>query len=138
MHKKGKKKIQTMGDDPKIEIVPKLEIIYQDTKYFTRIEPEFRWGQIYQMIKDQAVPEVGLEDIPIYANIMKSIIMKVSTRLELFPCAEVIDWIIPRANITKMILSITDGKGFSVYILTYVSQACKLSTPHIYIGQKSG
>ena len=73
-----------------IEIVPKMELIYEYTKAFTRVEPEFRCGQIYQMIKDQSIPNAGLEDIPIYENIMKSAIMKFSTCLELFPCIEVI------------------------------------------------
>ena len=52
MPKMGKKKVQTTGDDSEIEIVPKLEIIYEDTKAFTGVEPEFRWGQIYQMIRE--------------------------------------------------------------------------------------
>ena len=41
-----------MRDDPEVEIITKLEIIYEDTKAFTGVDPEFRWGQIYQMIKD--------------------------------------------------------------------------------------
>ena len=69
-----------MEDDPKVEVIMRVEIIYKYTKYFTGIEPEFRWGQIYQMIKDHNIPDVGLEDFPIYANIKKSAIMKVSKR----------------------------------------------------------
>ena len=41
-----------MRDDLEVEIITKLEIIYEDTKPFTGVEPEFRRGQIYQMIKD--------------------------------------------------------------------------------------
>ena len=62
--------------------------------------------------------------------------MKVSTRPELFPCAEVIDWILPRVDTTKMILSNINGQGFSTYILAYVAQACKLPTPQIYLTKK--
>ena len=79
-----------MRDDQEIEIVPKLEIIYEDTESFTGVEQKFRWGRIYKMIKDQDAPDVGLEDIPIYANIMKSSMMKLSTHPELFPCVKVI------------------------------------------------
>ena len=39
MNKKGKNKVQTTRDDPKIEIAPKLEIIYEDNKAFIRVEP---------------------------------------------------------------------------------------------------
>ena len=88
------------------------------------------------MTKDQAIPDAGLEDIPIYENIMKSAIMKVSTHPELFQCAEVIDRILPRSYIPKMILSNINGQGFVSYILTYVSQACKLPTPQIYLIEK--
>ena len=78
MPKKGKKKAQTVEGDPEVEIISKREIIYEDTKAIIGFELEFIWGQIYQMIKDQAVPEVDLEDIPLYANITKYSIMKVS------------------------------------------------------------
>ena len=90
MPKKGKKKAQTADGDSEVEIISKCEIIYEYTKAITEIEPEFIWGQIYQMIKDQAVLDTGLEDIPIYANTRKSSIMKVSTHPEIFLCVEVI------------------------------------------------
>ena len=101
MPKKGKKKVQTMGDDLEVEIITKMEIIYEDTKAFIGVEPVFRWGHIYLMIKDQANQDTGLEDIPICANIRKSTIMKVSTHPELFPFVEVIDWISNSRQKTK-------------------------------------
>ena len=79
-----------MEDDPKVEVIIRVEIIYEDTKPLIGAYLEFRWGQVYQMIKDHTVPGVGLEDIPIYTNIKRSVIMKASTHLELFPCSEVI------------------------------------------------
>ena len=51
-----------------MEIFPRMEIIYEDTKDVTEVEPEFKWGQIYPMIKDQKVLNAGLEDIPLYEN----------------------------------------------------------------------
>ena len=59
-----------------MEILPRMEIIYEDTKAVTGVEPEFKWGQIYQMIKDQTVLDVGLENIPLYVNIRKYSIKK--------------------------------------------------------------
>ena len=59
------------------------------------------------MIKDQTVPDAGLEDIPLYVNIRKSTITKVTTCLEIFPCVEVIGWILPRENAATMIMSNT-------------------------------
>ena len=81
------------------------------------------------MITNRSVPDTGLEDLPIYVNIERSAIMKVATRPELFPCAEVIGWILLKANLTKTILSNTEGQGYAAYSPTYVAQACKLPTP---------
>ena len=81
------------------------------------------------MIKDQNVPNARLEDFPIYGNIERSAIMKASTQPKLFPCAEVIDWILLKADITKMILSNVDGKGFVAYNSTYVAQSCRMPNP---------
>ena len=52
------------------------------------------------MISNQSVPKAGFEDMPIYANIERSAIMKVATRPELFPCSKVIGCIFPRADVT--------------------------------------
>ena len=78
-----------------MEIFPRMEIIYEDTKAVTGAEPKFKWGQIYHMIKDQKVLDAVLEDIPLYTNIMKVGITNVSTRPKIFPCAKVIGWILP-------------------------------------------
>ena len=90
MPKKGKKKAKVDDEDSDLELMPKIEVIYEDTKTITGAEHEFKWGQIYPMIKDQKVPDAGLEYLPLYENIMRSRITKVSTRPELFPCVEVI------------------------------------------------
>ena len=109
MPRKGKKKARDVEDDPEVEIIKKLEIIYEDTKPVSGSDPEFRWGQIYQMIKDHIVPGEGLEDIPIYTNIKRSAIIKTSTCPKLFPCSEVIGWILPRVYVSNMILA--NGNG---------------------------
>ena len=90
MPKKGKKKVQATDEEPEIDVINRVEVIYEDTKAVTCIEPEYKWGEIYRMITNQNVLDVGLEDLPIYANIERSAIMKVSTGLERFLCVEVI------------------------------------------------
>ena len=76
--------------EPEVEIITKVEFLYEDTKAFTGVDPEYKWGEIYRMISNQNVPDVGFEELTIYANIEKSSLMKVATRPELFPCSEVI------------------------------------------------
>ena len=61
-------------------------------------------GGIYRLITNREVPDKGLEEESIYANIERSALMKVSTRPELFPCSEVVGWILPRADVSTMIL----------------------------------
>ena len=127
--KGGKKKAKVHEEDLDLEIFPMIEIIYEDTKEITGVEPEFKWGQIYHMIKDHTVPDVGLEDISLYENIRRSGITKVSTRPDIFPCAEVIGWILPQADARTMIMSNIEGKYFSSFTPTYIAKICNLPTP---------
>ena len=55
--------------------------------------------------------------------------MKVSMRPELFPCSEVIGWILPRADVTTMILENTAKQGYAAY----VSMAYHLPSPQVYL-----
>ena len=115
--------------EPKVEIITKIEFIYEDTKSTTGVEPDYKWGEIHRMIANQNVPGVGFEELMIYANIEKSALMKVSARPELFPCWEVIGWILPRENVMKMILENTTKQGYAAYSPTYVSMAYHLPSP---------
>ena len=74
MTKKGKKKANIVDYDSGAEIspIPRVEIIYKDTNSVTGAEPEFKWGQIYHMLKDKKVLEGGLEDLALYDNILRS------------------------------------------------------------------
>ena len=89
---------------PEAEAITKTEYIYGDTQCVSGVEPEYKWGEIYRLISRREVPDTSLEEEYIYANIEKSSIMKVATRPELFPCSEVIGWILPRADVSTMIL----------------------------------
>ena len=93
--------------EPEVEIITKVEYIYEDTKASTGVKPEYKWGEIYRMISNQNVPDTDFEELTIYANIEKSSLMKVAMRPELFPCSEVIGWILPREDVTRMILENT-------------------------------
>ena len=87
---KQKNKSQAAEEEPKVEIVTKVEVIYEDTKSITEVEPEYKWGEVYRMISNLSIPKFGFKDMSIYAIIERSSIMKVATRPELFPCLEVI------------------------------------------------
>ena len=99
MSKRQKKKAPVVEGEPEVEIITRVEYIYEDTKATIGVEPDYKWGEIYMMIANQNVPDAGFEELTIYANIEKSALMKVATRPELFPCSEVIGWILPRADV---------------------------------------
>ena len=59
--------------------------------------------------------------------------MRVATRPELFPCSEVIGWILPRADVTTMILENVDKQGYAAYSPRYVALAYHLTEAHVYL-----
>ena len=126
MPKRHKKKAQVAEEEPEVEVKTRLEIIYEDTKATTRVEPDYKWGEIFRMISSHNVPDVGFEEMTIYANIEKSSLMKVATRHELFSCSEVIGWILPREDVMRMILANTANQGYAAYNPAYVSMAYHL------------
>ena len=54
-----------------MEFISKTEIKFEDIKAITGVALEFKWGDLYQMIRDQNVPYVGLEEMFLYQNIKK-------------------------------------------------------------------
>ena len=69
MSKRQKKKAPVVEGEPEVKIITKVEYIYEDTKASTGVEPDYKWGEIYRMIANQNVPDVGFEELTIYANI---------------------------------------------------------------------
>ena len=59
--------------------------------------------------------------------------MKVATRPKLFPCSEVIGWILPRVDVIRMIMANTENQGYATYSPTYVFMAYNLPTPQPYL-----
>ena len=90
MSKRQKKKAPVAEGELDVEIVTKVEYIYEDTRATTGVEPDYKWGEIYRIISTQNVPDAGFEELNIYANIEKSTLMKVATRPKLFPFLDVI------------------------------------------------
>ena len=76
---------------------------------------------------------MGLEEEGIYANIERSSLMKIATRPELFPCSEVIGWILPRADVTTMILEDVEKQGYAAYSPGYVTLAYHLPEAQVFL-----
>ena len=118
MTKRGKKKAKIVNYDSDAEVtevalVPRVDIIYEDTKAITGAKLKFKWGHIYHLLVEKKGPEAGLEDLALYDNMLRSEITKVTTRPKIFPCAQVIGWIIPRIDRTRMMMNDAENKGFA-------------------------
>ena len=50
MPKRQKKKAQVAEEELEVEVITKVEFIYEDTKATTGVEPEYKWGYIFRMI----------------------------------------------------------------------------------------
>ena len=50
MLQKQKKKAQAVEEEPKVEVITKVEVIYEDTKAIAGVEQEYKWGEVYRMI----------------------------------------------------------------------------------------
>ena len=122
-----------MEEEPEVEVITKTEYICEDTRCTTGVEPEYKWGEIYRLITHHEVPDTSFEEETIYANIERFALMKIATRPELFPCSEVIGWILPRADVTTMILANTDKQGYAAYSPRYVSLAYHLPEAQVYL-----
>ena len=112
----------------------KTEIVYEDTKLITRVDPELKWGQIYPMLVEIKVPKAGLGDLALYENILMFGITKIATRLEIFPCVEVIGWMFPKIDTVGMMINDEEGKPVASFSPAFISIAYSL--PKIEISVK--
>ena len=61
MSKRQKKKAPVVKGEPEVEIITKVEYIYEDTRATTGVAPDYKWGEIYRLISNQEVADIGFE-----------------------------------------------------------------------------
>ena len=61
MPRKQKKKSKVAEEEPEVEVITNVEVIYEDTKATTTVELEYKWGEVYRMISSQTIPDAGFE-----------------------------------------------------------------------------
>ena len=133
MSKWQKKKSPIVEEEPEVEIVTRVEYIYEDTKCIVGMELEYKWGEVYSLITHREVPDTGFEEETIYGNIDRFSLMRVANRPELFPCSEVIGWILPREDVTTMIFPNVDKQVYAAYSPGYVALAYHLPEAQLYL-----
>ena len=107
--------------------------MYEDTKVITGAEPELKWGQIYPMLVERKVPKDGLGDLALYENILRSGLTKISTRPNIFPCAEIIGWMLPKIDIVGMIINGVDGNLVASFAPAFISATYSLPKKEINV-----
>ena len=137
MPKNGdRKKAKASEVNSYVEIVSRIRIKFEDTRSITGASLEFKWGETYQMIRYQNVPDVGLEEMSLYQNIKYLGITKAAKCLELFSCTEVIVWIFPQTNPSTMIISNIEGEAFASFTPAYITLAYKLPPPQVMMSDE--
>lgn len=71
--------------------------IYEDTKLFIDKELEIKWKDIKEIFS--CMFEENLEDSRVYVNIHKSGLYRVARRYPMFPCTNMIHWIVSHTNL---------------------------------------
>ena len=46
MPRKQKKKSQAAEEEPEVEVITQVEVIYEDTKASIGVEPEYKWEEV--------------------------------------------------------------------------------------------
>ena len=138
MMKKGRKKIKIVESDSYIEVVEvslavKIQIVYEDTNAITGVEPNLKLGQIYPMLVERKVPKASLGDLALYENILRSGLTKIATRLDIFPCAEIIGWMLPKIDPVGMIINDEEGKPVASFTPTFILAAYSLPKKEISV-----
>ena len=72
-----------------------------------------------------------MENLVLYHNILRSGITKVSTRPDIFPCAEVIEWILPKVDAAGMVMNNVEDKGFASFTPRFIAKAYNLPPSEI-------
>ena len=141
MMKKGRKKLKIAESDSDTEVVEvppaiKTKVMYEDTRAITGADLELMWGQIYPMLVERKVLEVGLGDLALYKNILRSGLTKIETRADIFPCAEVIGWMFPKIDTVGMMINDEEGNLIASFTPAFISAAYSLPEKEIRVTTK--
>ena len=83
------------------------------------------------MLRYWKVLDAGLEDLTPFENILRSGITKVSTRPNLFPCSEVIGWVLSKADVKGMILYNIEDKGYASFTPAFIAKGYNFPTSEV-------
>ena len=83
------------------------------------------------MLQDQKITDARLEYLPLFGNILRSWITKVSTQPKLFPCSEVIGWVLSKDDAKGMIMYNVEDKGFASFTPAFIAKYYNLPVSEV-------
>ena len=93
-----------------------VRVYYGDTSSDTGTTPILKWGEIHQMFRTDTYPSVIESDKDVFQNIKRSGLHRVAARPTVFPCADVISWIVAKVKSkSQLIMSVDDAVNVASY-----------------------
>ena len=86
-----------------------------------------------QHFRNEEQENANIEEDLIYQNIRRSRLHKEETRFYLFPCVEVISWLIPNIYITTHIIKDFSGKGITSFHSTQLEKSCQVIAAKVFM-----
>ena len=78
------------------------------------------------MMVERKVSEAGLGDLDLYENILRFGLTKIATKPEVFPCTEVIGWLLLKIDMVGMIINDEEGNPVASFAPTFISKEYSL------------
>ena len=85
------------------------------------------------MMVERKVSKARLGDLALYENILRSGLTKIATRLEVFPCVEVIGWLLSKIETVGMIINDEGGNPLASFAPAFISKAYSLPEGEISV-----
>jgi hypothetical protein len=86
-----------------------VKTCYGDTDSDAQASTSYQWGDIYTMFRDDKYPPTTRQaDQEVYRKRNRSEIHRVAARPAVFPCADIITWLIPNVDLEDRVIRTTD------------------------------
>lgn len=99
--------------------------IFTDTACNINKTTRLSWYEIYEELAERDIPETQ-EDFQVYINIKRSRLHKVVAHPPVFPCAEIIEWVLQCTSTDDWMIKGHDGALIATIASTNISSYYKL------------
>ena len=101
--------------------------IYEDTKLFLDKDIKLKWQEVNEAFAGTFRED--LEDFQVYVNIHKSGLYQIACRYPVFPCTDMIHWIVSHIDLETMTLSSVSGTKIATFRAQDYDEMYQMSKP---------